>query len=798
MKKIACLLGCIMMCLTLFSCAASDEYVYKKTSDRMLKFESSDNELDNFLNDFLHRHLRYDEYSIGVGWDQLGTNLMYDKEWEAKSVYFFDTTDNALPSDRQKVIENYLYNLPIDKFGYTWMNFNDLLPPLSEPQTYTSQGWPFPDYSGSNGLSMGWEFNRQNETEGWSAEIDGNAATSLRANAGLLELEFDDASSIKFISPTMTINTFHGPFLNVEVRSLDDGSFGKTSNFEDLYIHWKTSDSADWYTVSYSEFATIPGKISAAFGEHIFFPMYLHPQWGTDKTVTNLAVELRSKEGKTVSGDASLNFVRADYDTRQPFDAMWLIAAAAEAYKYTGDVKVLSDNLNRYRQAFLFLLGALQGSSGLLDNSYLIGHDGYPNSPAYIGQSLGQSWYDILSYPVVDMYENVYFYKTIKNMIYLESMAEANNLDIPKPSVVAPSGHGTIEYSETVESLTVLAQITKNKLQQPLDKSAKTGFFDTEKGRFVAGFDALGNVVDYGFVAFNLELLNEGIATDEQAQQVLSWINGDRIVEADIGIMEQTYAVGKKGSAVLEDGSLDSTGTFGIYDYEFAPRITTVKNREHYVWTWPGTNPFGSQIQDGGAAMYVSYYDIMSRMKYRGAEDAFGRLKEINAWYKKVEKVAKEMGVDTDIESNQFYRIYYSELGIPMQGGGVAGGIGLDNEFLEAAMLYVAVPDAFFGLGSEKFNTLKVCPNLPESLSYWKMENLLYHDVAYDLTIGKDFVQIDCVRGNSEGLTVDVMLKMPQESFKVYVDGVETSNYKVESGRVVVNVPLKGCKISIR
>ena len=45
----------------------SDDYVYEREqgTSTMLKFSSSDEGLDNFLNDYLHRHLRYDDMRIG-------------------------------------------------------------------------------------------------------------------------------------------------------------------------------------------------------------------------------------------------------------------------------------------------------------------------------------------------------------------------------------------------------------------------------------------------------------------------------------------------------------------------------------------------------------------------------------------------------------------------------------------------------------------------------------------------------------------------------------------------------------
>ena len=151
----------------------------------------------------------------------------------------------------------------------------------------------------------------------------------------------------------------------------------------------------------------------------------------------------------------------------------------------------------------------------------------------------------------------------------------------------------------------------------------------------------------------------------------------------------------------------------------------------------------------------------------------------------------------TDLPNDQFYRVYYGELDIAMQGGGPAGGIGLDTEFLEAALLYATVPYGFFGLQSAERDTLEISPELPSSLSYWKMENLAFHQVVYDLTIGKDFAQIDYVRGATDGLSVNVNLQKPDKKFKVLVDGKTTDRYTVSGNVVKVNVPFRACKIQI-
>ncbi|MFR5103429.1 MAG: hypothetical protein ACLTE4_12855, partial [Christensenellaceae bacterium] len=139
---------------------------------------------------------------------------------------------------------------------------------------------------------------------------------------------------------------------------------------------------------------------------------------------------------------------------------------------------------------------------------------------------------------------------------------------------------------------------------------------------------------------FNLEAVAAGICTEQQSLKIMDWVSGKRIVEADSqnapGISDEdragNYATGVTGTRVNADGSFKDEGTLGIYDFEFAPRSTTVRNQNQYVWNWAGSNAFGGQVQDGGAIMYLSYYDLMSRIDTYGADDGFARLKGIQKW----------------------------------------------------------------------------------------------------------------------------------------------------------------------
>ena len=161
-----------------------------------------------------------------------------------------------------------------------------------------------------------------------------------------------------------------------------------------------------------------------------------------------------------------------------------------------------------------------------------------------------------------------------------------------------------------------------------------------------------------------------------------------------------------------------------------------------------------------------------------------------------MKKVADAAGVDSSNPKN-FYREYYSQIGIVMQGAGTAGGIGLDEEFLESALMLATIPYGFFGISSDDYDVLSVAPDLPDSLDWWKMENLRYRGVDYDLSIGEDFVQVSYVRGKTENLKLQVTLKKNSKQ-KVYVDGKETQDYTEDGDTVRVTVPFRSCKVFVK
>ena len=285
----------------------------------------------------------------------------------------------------------------------------------------------------------------------------------------------------------------------------------------------------------------------------------------------------------------------------------------------------------------------------------------------------------------------------------------------------------------------------------------------------------LDTVVDYGFTTYNEECIELGLASDEQAESIMSWINGARVVEGDTA-----------------DGSSNRKS---IYFYRFAPRWTTKENVYQYWYRFNGSSQIYSwdnQVQNGGTAAHCAYYHMVAENAVNGSDASFTKLKNIQSWYETV-KAAGGTGAN-------FYRSYYSRNGIILQGGDSSGVLGLDYEFLEAEILITAIPTVFFGLSSTEYNVLNITPNLPSSLSYWKMENLAYADIYYDLSIGDNWVQINSIQGDSTGLKVCVTLDAPNGSFEVRQHNrtlTEGTDYRVADGKVIITAPFVNGRIQI-
>ena len=832
---------------------ASD--IADKYSDGNVYFKSSDKDLDFFLNDYFTRH------ATGVyanGEDQTVNSVVAGKsseeffwwEWFSTSYYIMDT--NVQGFDRIEGLREKLSSVPIDDYGYVWQNTDKVRDAKSSLALAEHRmGWPFPTAEQmaviegvrtslwssattnyiTKGYSTSWDFNGGDRTD-WSSNV--NATLD---GAGLFKGTASGASKVTFSSPTLpqthtvkkysgisssnitvydepAIYTYYAPLLELDVR------MSNADNVKDIVVYFKTNEGGEnEYSMSVNDYAFIKYDYSGTYEHMLFLPMYAHENWGDSETryVTDIRIEIIPKDGYTLTGDFALSYVRPSLDTRHTNNNSIYISSLRQDYDYTGDLEFLEQNITRARKAMNFLMQFYDEERGLINSSYLVGHDSDKTGSDMaqrIAHSLGNGYWDISFMPEYDFHSNSYFYKAVADMAYLESILAENDSEYANNKAGATVqtagrqsnttlGKGFAESDYSVLDLSATATKTLNALRATTN--GVQGFWDATKGRFVAGYgdanaDGVSEWVDYGYLAWNLEAIYYGIATEEQAELIMQWVTGTRTVAGDT-----------------------STGD-DIYFFELAPRATTYQGKSAtdssvYTGVWHGTNNGGtygeSQVQHGGAIMYTSYYDLMSRIDVNGADNAYKRLNAIKDWYMDVYAYYQTSGStpddfywdyyeneqwDSDGDGNgEYWRIQNGIKGQAERDGFTGGIIGIDGEFLESFLPVSAIPYGFFGIEAQGNGKLKIAPKLPGDLDYWTVENLTFGGCKYDVTIYDNAVQITSVdKDEANGLTLKVAFDAPTSEYTVYVNGFATTDYEVIDGQIVVELAFGNAIVEIR
>jgi hypothetical protein len=298
------------------------------------------------------------------------------------------------------------------------------------------------------------------------------------------------------------------------------------------------------------------------------------------------------------------------------------------------------------------------------------------------GLGVGNNYWDLLPFGGHDAIATMYLFDALRHFAAIERAIAAH----PEWSLPAD------EPPFDAEDLTSLAAAVCDDF--------RTRFWNADGGRFVGWIDVEGRAYDYGFTFVNLEALHYGLATAGQARSIFDWLDGRREVEGDT-----------------------SQGA-DIYHWRFAPRATTRRNVETYVWPWhaPETIPWGNQVQDGGAVLGFGYFDLMARLKTLGPDNAWQRLEEILAWFR-------------EVQAEGGYRAYYAKPGRGnLQGGGTPGGLGLDREFLESVLVPQVMLYGFLGFRptAEGF-TLDL--KLPRDWPSLTVPGIHIHDHVLDVTV---------------------------------------------------------------
>ncbi len=307
------------------------------------------------------------------------------------------------------------------------------------------------------------------------------------------------------------------------------------------------------------------------------------------------------------------------------------------------DPKTSETVLAKARRAMDYQIQTLGGKSGLLT----VSDPDIDGTPA----SKGNNYWDFWLFGGQSAYDNAFFYESLRWMAALEE-ALGNEAD--------------------AKTLRDLRPLVKRRFNET--------FWDGKKGRYIGWIASDGQAHDYGFPFVNLTAIAWGLADKERAADIFEWLDGKRIIEGET-----------------------STGK-DIYAFRFAPRSNTIdaaSGNPRMVNTWnggldvePGGNAaFGLQIQNGGAIFYVSFYDLMARLRARGMADAMGRMDDILA----------EAAID-EIRRDPANMRGHSDI------------VGILREFPESGLVPLFFLDGVLGLESVA-KGLRIHPSLPPG---WK------------------------------------------------------------------------------
>ena len=509
-----------------------------------------------------------------------------------------------------------------------------------------------------------------------------------------------------------------------------------------------------------------------------------------------------------------MNYLRPTYDTRQSNATYQWILALYNYFIYTRDYSTLMRLMDKARRGLLFLTHALEGESGLLSVEYLYGHDGvYPYSIssadrlAYHG--IGNGYWDLTVSPFLNLEANIYYYQALRAMAVLEdalkdtSMEDGSSVHVKNRLPYEDD----VYYSFNSESLNTLADLVKQNMEKDINPVAeentnpynagdyhyanKGGFYNPKTGRFALGINEYnGEILDYGYVYWNLEAICAGIGTNEQQLSIMNWIDGNRIVEGDT-----------------------STGK-DIYYYEFAPRYNTldcgdvlgfVRDENFYYRFYRDNYDIWSrQLQNGGAAIAWSYYDLVARSKVLGTKNAIKRLDEIKKWYLKVldfggngynfyDDYYEDLQEQLEQEDYDKWYMVYSVQDAVNKGGGA---LGLDAEFIESVILLRAIPDALYGMDASINNNLQFTYGENNMHQYFEIYNMKYGDIVYSIRSKKNVMEVFNINGVvDKDYKLTFRYKTDNNKLKVTVNGEAFKDVQYENGYALITVPFGNVKI---
>lgn len=579
-------------------------------------------------------------------------------------------------------------------------------------------GWPFPIWTQVAG--WGWHFSGTGNLYADPAfgfrirpSLDGWDTEGLSdiTYSELRGLHADIAPQAVIETPKFQVKAISTPFVRLEW-------WGEGLEEAHPYLEWTTDRHTSFNSKRRIYFAPAQGM-----EQETISMVPLGEATKDDEVFTRFRIGFGNRKPAKIVVQAMMTAV----DSRQNINnAVWIIGCS-DYIRLTGDVDFIKQQIGRMRQALRYAVKEFRTKENHCIDTPWTGHDGrsglvYENGKKVVrhGFGVGNNYWDLLPFGGKDFQATLYFYDALGRMADLEDAIRLH------PEWGIAEGFDPAGLRAHASDIRTFSQ---------------NFFWNKTTGRFVCAVDADGIAHDYGLTFLNTDAISRGMATPDEARSIMDWISGTRMVDGDT-----------------------SQGA-DIYHWRFAPRATTLRNTNYYcsVWSNPEKLPFGDQVQDGGAVLGFSYDDLMSRLKVYGPDNAWGRLKEILDWYR-------------DVQAEGGARAYYAKPGRGnLQGGGTAGGLGIDEEFFESAQMPQIMLYGFMGFEA-RMDGFALSPQLPESWPSLQLTDVSFQGDVYDLFADRDRVVVTMKSGSSR--TLAIYLKKGREEVEMQPGAVRQFEIK--------------------
>ncbi|MBY0589600.1 hypothetical protein K2X85_20705 [bacterium] len=559
-----------------------------------------------------------------------------------------------------------------------------------------SDGWPFPLWTQAEGI--GWHFTLAHNpflagmktpistsVDGW--KLEGCSVASIDEAQGLV-LSLDQPNAT-LTTPPFDIDSTVSPFV-----CLDVFAEGFAESDSPRFV-WETGEGAR------DEMAIALPKPSDG-PKLVMIPIYRHPQFKGRHKQWQIRWN-NSRPAKVV-----IRALHSAIDSRHNVNNASFILGSLDYARWTGDISFLRDVLPKLWHALDYAIEEFHVREEGVVRTDWVGHDGRTGldrttHPKKLirGRGVGSNYWDLLPFGSRDLMGTLYLLAAIDQTALLHRQMERH----PEWNLPHPPERLSAEQLES--------------LADHVRRASRALFWNDTTGRFAACVDVDHFLHDFGYVYLNAETIYYGLASPSQARSIYDWIDGRRLVAGDTSQGQD------------------------IYHFRFAPRATTKRNIDWYMFAWadPESIPWGGQVQDGGAVFAWSYHDLLSRLSVLGADNAWQRWQEIIHWY-------------GDVQKEGGYRAYYAKPDRgTLQGCGTAGGLGLDCEFSENLLVPLAMIEGFAGLNPTA-EGLSFSPRLPSGLPSLTIRRVAIHGHILDIEIQNNQVEFRAVVTGSRPLTL--------------------------------------------